>query len=295
MDEALKNYLSVLRENLHALRQSVGHSIRLQQESYVEALLRQERYTDPRRLARHEFKVYSQNGEDGILREIFRRIGISSHSFVEIGVGNGLECNTTFLVAQGWTGCWIEGDRKNVEVVSGLFRTPLARGRLKLGYGMGTAENIGAMLRAVGAPDQPDVLSVDVDQNTYWLWKALPQLKARVVVVEYNASYPPDLDWKASYAPERVWDGTNYFGASLKAFEILGRDLGYNLVACDLAGVNAFFVRQDLSGGHFLPPFNSETHYEPPRYWLYRLSGHPPGPGTFSELEPVASADGPRG
>jgi hypothetical protein len=224
----------------------------------------------------------SQNGEDGIIREIFRRIGICSHSFVEIGVGNGLECNTAFLLAQGWTGCWIEGDRKSVEVMPELFRTPLARGRLKLRCGFGTAENIGSMLRALGASDQPDVLSLDVDQNTYWLWKALPQLRAQVVVIEYNASYPPDLDWKASYAPERVWDGTNYFGASLKAFEILGRDLGYNLVACDLAGVNAFFVRQDLSGDHFLAPFNSETHYEPPRYWLYRLSGHPPEPGAFS-------------
>jgi hypothetical protein len=55
---------------------SVLRSIRrLQIESVSQSLLSQERYQDPKRLARFEHQVHSQNGEDGIIAEIFRRIG----------------------------------------------------------------------------------------------------------------------------------------------------------------------------------------------------------------------------
>jgi hypothetical protein len=42
-----------------------------------------------------------------------------------------------------------------------------------------------------------DFQSLDIDQNTHWLWDGLRHLRPRVVVVEYNAGRPPDVDWKA--------------------------------------------------------------------------------------------------
>jgi hypothetical protein len=83
------------------------------------------------------------------------------------------------------------------------------------------------------------------------------------------------VDWKVRYAPELVYNCTSYFGGSLKAFEKLGAELGYALVGCELAGINAFFVRQDLVGDKFAAPFTAENHYEPPRYFLLRRDGHP--------------------
>jgi hypothetical protein len=96
-----------------------------------------------------------------------------------------------------------------------------------------------------------------------------------VVVVEYNAVIPPGLDWKVRYAPDRVWDGSHNFGASLKAFELLGTQLGYSLVGCDFIGVNAFFVRSDLVADKFAAPFTAENHYEPPRYVFLHRRAHP--------------------
>ena len=61
---------------------------------------------------------------------------------------------------------------------------------------------------------------------------------------------------------------------SLKALELLGRERGYSLVGCDLTGINAFFVRNDLLGDHFLEPFTAENHYECPRYYLTMRFGH---------------------
>jgi len=68
------------------------------------------RYGDPRRLLCYQSQVCSQNGEDGIIHEIFRRIGTTTRIFVEVGVGDGCENNTAFLLSQGWTGFWLDGD-----------------------------------------------------------------------------------------------------------------------------------------------------------------------------------------
>ena len=44
-----------------------------------------------------EFKIYSQNGEDGIINFIVESLNIKKPNFVELGVGDYSECNTRFL------------------------------------------------------------------------------------------------------------------------------------------------------------------------------------------------------
>lgn len=252
-----------------------------QQESFVQHLMQSQRYISPQVLAHFEHQVYSQNGEDGIIAEIFRRIGTQKKNFVEIGVGDGLENNTAFLLSQGWTGLWMDGSPKNGKIIRQKFAKLTSDGKLKFIESFITAENVNSLIASAGMPNEVDLLSIDIDRNTYFIWEALSQVKARLVVVEYNATMPPWLDWKVQYRADEWYDGTFYYGASLKAFESLGLKLGYSLVGCDLHGVNAFFVRNDLAEGNFDPPFKSEAHYEPPRYWLGRTSGHRRGYGDF--------------
>lgn len=264
-----------IRDTLYQMDRRQQQLLLSHLEEYTRRLLEDERYSSPQRLNRYEMQVFSEGGEDGILGEIFRRIGVASRTLVEIGVGDGLQNNTAFLVLQNWRAFWIEGDGRAVETISRILRTPIAEGRLKVAQSFVTAENIADTLRQMEVPDEVDLLSLDIDRNTYWVWVALSKLRARVVAVEYNATIPPGVDWKVEYRAERGWNGTAYFGASLKAYELLGRQHGYSLVGCSLNGVNAFFVRQDLCQDHFEQPFTSEHHYEPPRYFLGRRPGHP--------------------
>ena len=221
--------------------------------------------------------MFSQGGEDGAIREIFRRIGESDRTFVELGVGKGLENNTAFLLCQGWSGVWLEGDRGNCAAIRATCAREM-RGRPPEAH-----RSIGDGRKCFGprswrSCSSPafDLLSVDLDRNTYHIWAALDALKPRVVVMEYNALYPADMVWIADYDAGKWWNGTSYFGASLKALEILGASLGYALVGCDIAGVNAFFVRADLCADKFCAPFTAENHYEPIRYYLHTRPGHPP-------------------
>ena len=98
-----------------------------------------------------------------------------------------------------------------------------------------------------------------------------------------SATALPPHSLVMQYKDDNEWNGTNYFGASLTALEKLAREKGYSLVACNYTGVNAFFVRNDLLGDHFLAPFTAETHYEPPRR-LKLGAGHPGGIGPYVEV-----------
>ena len=234
------------------------------------------RYRDQQRLLVYGAQYWSQNYEDGMIAEIFRRIGAVSRTFLEIGVGDGSENNTTALLIFGWKGWWIEGSETNCKSISArLNEMPNLALRLKVRQAFVNPDNTENLLADFGVPVEVDLFSLDIDLNTYHIWAALTKFKPRVVVVEYNAGIPPIQVWIHPFESNLVWDGTQAFGASLKAYELLGRKFGYSLVGCDVIGINAFFVRDDLVKDHFAAPFTSENHYEPPRYQLVHRFGHP--------------------
>jgi hypothetical protein len=254
-------------------------------ENYVAQLLSVERYSDPKRLERYGFKVYSQNDEDGIIQEIFRRIGTTDRRFVEFGVENGLESNTLKLLIEGWRGLWLDGDREHIRHIEAKFTPALKDGSLTVRHAFITAENINDLIGDWGS-GEVDLLSIDIDGNDFYIWQALRVIKPRVIVIEYNSKFRPPVAIVQEYKADNVWRRTDYMGASLEALRRLGLRLGYSLVATNLIGVNAFFVRSELLLDNFQSPFSTENHYNEPRYFLWPLyvSGHPPDWGNYMQV-----------
>lgn len=240
-------------------------------------LLAQPKYQDERHLSRYRASMYSQNGEDGAIAEIFNRIGENTRFFVEIGAGDGQQNNTRFLLECGWSGIWWEGNQQHCDTIKRNFASEIAAGSLTLIEGFVTRENVQDELQKANCPQGFGLLSVDVDMNTSHVWAALRYHRPRVAVIEYNQNVPASLSWEVEYHADSVWQGDNLFGASLKRLEEIGDDLGYRLVGCELTGINAYFVRKDLAhDGLFLYPATAEQHYEPPRlHFLTCSRGHP--------------------
>jgi hypothetical protein len=264
-----------LRARIREMHAALEGMFQLQLDHFIHELLREPKYQEAKRLSRFEHKVFSQGGEDGIIAEIFRRIGTETKVFVECAPGDGLENNTAYLLVQGWKGLWIEADPKHVRAIKANFARQLDTGSLVLQPELATAENIESIIARRAIPPEFDLLSIDIDGNDYWLWEAIRRYRPRAVVIEYNATFPPDCKWVFPYLPQARWDGTSNQGASLASLESLGAEKGYVLVGCSLEGTNAFFVRHDLVQSRFCEPFTAENHYEPPRYYLTaRRAGH---------------------
>jgi hypothetical protein len=222
-----------------------------------------------RDLTLFELRVFSQNGEDGVIAEILRRTGAPGRYFVEIGAGDGIECNCAALAdLVGWRGLFVEASDVGMDP---LRRKYGANARVQMLQAMVMPGNVEELLTAQAVPDEPDLLSIDVDGSEYWIWQALERRRPRVVVVEYNGSLPPGRRL-VQPRDKGAWDHTDFAGASLDALVTLGAEKGYRLVHCELTGNNAFFVREDVPGDF---PDPSEVPHRAANHWL---SGgrHPP-------------------
>lgn len=226
----------------------------------------------------HEKKIYSQNGEDGIIEFIFAKIGTTNKFSVEFGVGNGFECNSIYLLEKkDWKGLMMDygadqniqwkgvikkawynrklGLIDNIQKDLAFLKKIISRTKRSRCFNIDiklekvTAENIQNLFQKYNVPKNFDLLSIDIDYNDYWVWKAIADYSPRVVVIEYNSSILPTESKVVPYDPEAKWDGTNYFGASLLALKNLGLTKGYTLVGCDNNGVNAFFCKSELLNG----------------------------------------------
>lgn len=263
IERALRSY----RELRADIRRNSGYLARQELERLKAGLSGQ-----PERLEHHGFKVYSQNDEDGIIEEIFRRIGTEKGTFCEIGVENGLECNSLYLLHKGWRGSWLEGNGGQKSAIEGKFHSLLANGRLSLRIGMVTPDSVNddvatAFARIGLDPEQMDLLSIDIDGMDIYLLEAL-RFRPRVLCIEYNAKFPASLNKRPVFDRAYLYKGTDYMGSSLSALNEAAGGKGYVLVGTNLVGVNAFFVRKDLMSGKFKGPFTPEALYNPPRYYL---------------------------
>ncbi|HYT88564.1 MAG TPA: FkbM family methyltransferase [Gemmataceae bacterium] len=251
---------------------------------HLQRLLQQEqrrRWRAAGDLRAYERRVYSQNGEDGIIQEILARIGVLNAVFVEVGVESGRECNCARLVLEEqWRGVFCEADDGHFVALAERYR---GRAGVRCVHATVASTNIEELLQANKVPRDFDVLSIDIDGNDYWVWAAVESWRPRLVVIEYNAAHEPTTKWVMRENPQHRWDQTSYYGASLASLVALGRKKGYTLVATDSTGVNAFFVRDELATPErFLDPV-LHYHYSPLNSPMCP-GGHPYRGGPFVEI-----------
>src|SRR5688500_2385950 len=118
-----------------------------------------------------ELRVFSQNGEDGVIAELLRRAPASHRWFVEFGASTGVENNCALLAdVFGWSGLFMEGGSWEFERLERKYR---GNHRVVTRQALVTPENVESLLRNAGVPEDFDVLSVDIDGADYYVWQAL--------------------------------------------------------------------------------------------------------------------------
>lgn len=232
------------------------------------------------------FKVYSQVDEDGIIEDIFNRIGEQSRIFCEIGASNGLENNSHYLLLKGWKGIWMEGSSELTTSIENSLRPadPSESSDLCIVNDYikkGNVDNLisGAVVAAgfnLESNKTIDFLSIDIDGNDLEVLAAITEINARVICMEYNPKFPPPLSLSIAYNDSHMWNHDDYHGASLQALVDYLSEKGYTLVSCNVSGANAFFVRNEEVKGNFVE-YPASALYQPARFHLtMKTSGHPP-------------------
>jgi hypothetical protein len=262
-----------VRKELSLIRHQTNIQTRIQQ-NILKEILSNKHHTDNKSFpSEFEHQTFSQNGEDGILIEILNRIGSANNRFLELGSGDGTENNTKILLELGWKGLWVDGEKENCTRAKYGNERHVKSGSLEVKHSLVTIENINQILEEF--ENDIDVLSIDLDLNTYHLWEAInSSLCARVVIIEYNGFFPSDSDWVAEYRSDERWEGGIEMGASLSSISKLSKEKGYRLIGCEVTGTNAFFIREELAEVHFPESKNTGKFFKPARPYLTNNPEH---------------------
>ena len=232
---------------------AVQHQLDIVQRALGRVEIRQLSQSNSDLLSDHEFQVFSQWGEDGIIQFLIRSLKVTSKTFVELGVENYVESNTRFLLENNkWRGLVVDGSAENIDA--------LKRGRTYWGHDLTavrefiTTKNVNKIIRENGFEGELGLLSIDLDGNDYWIWKEIDVINPVIVAIEYNYRFGSDLAVTIPYNEQfergHAHPSNRYFGASLKALCLLAKQKGYVFVGCGTSGVNAFFVRADKKPAH---------------------------------------------
>lgn len=212
-------------------------------------------------------KIYSQNGEDGMLEYIFKKIDFTNKHIVEFGAGNGVEISNTFYLKQNYecVRTLIDGDPE---------KTARKGCDDNIICSMITSNNINELLKDV--PNTYDMLSLDMDGDDYWIMKALDK-KPRVIILEYHCGIPNDIPVACIENQgninsfKTIPDGhiNGYYGANLIAFYRLANSMGYQFVSSIVD--NAIFVNNKDFPKLGIDPISEElclaNYFNPHEYW----------------------------
>ena len=192
-----------------------------------------------------DYKVFSQNGEDGIIDYLLYSLKIDKPKFVEIGIGDYSECNTRFLFERtspkGLVVDCIE-DLK-IEISKNI---KLWRADLTILEEFISSENINSILKKYNFDKNIDLFSLDVDGIDYWILKELPKNFSKIAIIEFNSTFGSEKEITVPY--KKNFDRSKYhysnlcYGASLKAINNIMKKKGFIFIGTNLHRVNAFFV-----------------------------------------------------
>ena len=191
-------------------------------------------------LFQYSSNIYSQNGEDGIVSVILKRLNLEQEKLwcVEFGAWDGKFLSNTFALVErnNWYAIYIEGDKKRYDDLLETAQqykniTSINKFVESDKFHKNSLDNI---LSSTKLPIDYELLSIDIDSYDLAIFNDY-QGKPKIVIIEIESSIRPGiLQWH---------NGEHFIGNSFSSTLKVAQDKGYTLV-CHTG--NMIFVRNDL-------------------------------------------------
>jgi len=207
--------------------------------------------TPSSRLSDASFDIFTYHGEDGIIAYLMEQLGNVPKQFVDIGAGDCVKSNCACLAFHlNWNGLFIDKNGDQLSIGRKFYKKKIEKGAaIRFLASEVSAENVNEIIAKAGISNEVGLLSIDIDGNDYWIWKALDIIQPCIVVIEAKVEFGHH-NIVVPYGPENHHSADNrYNGASVEALVKLGKEKGYKLVGANVQGYNLFFVKnsEDLS------------------------------------------------
>lgn len=178
--------------------------------------------------------VHSQNGEDGVIEEMLKRLDINKGFVCEIGIDNIEKYSNTFnLIKKGFNALLIEGNTNKYNEITKVIKN--IKNVKAVNSDVNSDITIDSILKKEDVPNDLDILSINNSGNEYNIWKSLQKYKPKILIIKINSGINPTNN---EHIHSSKCDGTSFF-----PMYNLGTEKGYKFV---LHTGNMVFVRNDL-------------------------------------------------
>ena len=212
------------------------------------------------------YKVFSQNGEDGIIQYLIKTLKLNHIKFVEIGTEDYSESNTRYIFQTMRCDGLIIDPLKNLETIVRKNIPEFWKNKLTILNKFVTPENINSLLDNNNFQNNIDLFSLDIDGIDYWIIKKLKKNISKIFVAEYNPYFGPDLE--ITVPNINNFNRTSYhysnlcWGVSLKSLIKIMIEKNYTFVGSNDLRNNAFFVSNDHIDKIKIKKLNLENLFE---------------------------------
>jgi len=193
----------------------------------------------------YEYKITSQNNEDGIIDYIFSKIPNKKY-FIEIGFGY-YEFNSLNLIKKGWQGKLIDINTEESIALRSNLNKYYPKSKVEVINTKVTKENINKLALKKDLNKEIDFFSLDIDSNDYWILQFMDLSNVNVLCCEYNHWLGKDHRLTIAYDENFKFIDNGIWGASLLALTDLLSSKGFSLIAVESSGTNAFFINNQLA------------------------------------------------
>lgn len=197
------------------------------------------------KINQYEYKITSQNNEDGIIEFIFSKIPNNKY-FVEIGF-EYYEFNSLNLIKSGWEGKLIDTSLEDSLALKKNLKRNFPNSKVKIITTKVDKKNINDLLLQEDSNKKIDFFSLDIDSYDYWILERMNLSKVSVLCCEYNHWLGREKKLTIAYDENFEFLDNGIWGASLAALVDLLRKKNFSLIAVESSGTNAFFVKNDLA------------------------------------------------
>ena len=152
-----------------------------------------QKYNNVKYLSEVDYKVFSQNGEDGIIDYLLYSLKLEKPKFLEIGIGDYSESNTRFIFQRTST------DGHVIDCVPNLEekikkKVNLWKGNLNIINKKISSENITEILNENLILQSLYLFRLDIDGIDYWIIEKLPKDFSKIAILEYNHVFGIDFE-----------------------------------------------------------------------------------------------------
>lgn len=198
--------------------------------------------------------IYSQNGEDGIIEQLVKELGIDQGTFCEFGASNGITSSNTYNLIKNYnfSGMAIELNHSSYQQCVSNYKN---FNQVRVFHGAvlynDKSNDLNTWLIKGNLPKDFDILSIDIDSDDYYIWENLTEFQPKIVIIEANSYRDPvheELPGKPSqeYSIDILQNQHKQriaMGASFISIVRLGLEKGY--IPVSFTG-NIIFIRKDL-------------------------------------------------